>query len=416
MSTSPTYILFIRVPFPRGDFVDPPPVEWDAAKERSLWKVLSKASKNSDIDWKALASKFDVTEAFILQQAAWLYERQLSEVRAQMRKVGVSKSSAPSPVPLETPGAEAMKRTSSGGGKERTHSSLSARKESIPLVVSPSTPRTAVPPIPRTNSGNSVQSRILHPPSPRSTKPATNRRSLSPPPRGGQTPLVAERHSPLPPRPAESSSPMVDDDSSSSESDSSDDLPVQSRILRRPTRFQSHKQDDSKSTSSADDSPAFLPFTSIEGQTSTSTPTHQDPSATLRGDPRQMSSRRTAPKQTSELSSQHEQTSDSSASSVHPRSTSTASGHGFEFDRRGGHRHRHAAGPLSPRRTAELSRRSPGKAGSDGTPSMGSSFSDLDDASVTQSALEEALASNMNAGTMASRMSSISHALRSRYL
>jgi hypothetical protein len=64
---------------------------------------------------------------------------------------------------------------------------------------------------------------------------------------------------------------------------------------------------------------------------------------------------------------------------------------------------------------------------------MGSSFSDLDgsyldsedlgillidpiDASVTQSALEEALLSNMQHGGMASRMSTISQALRSRYL
>lgn len=64
---------------------------------------------------------------------------------------------------------------------------------------------------------------------------------------------------------------------------------------------------------------------------------------------------------------------------------------------------------------------------------MGSSFSDLDgmfpnseyngfilinlqDASVTQSALEEALMSNMQHGGMASRMSTISQALRSRYL
>jgi hypothetical protein len=39
------------------------------------------------------------------------------------------------------------------------------------------------------------------------------------------------------------------------------------------------------------------------------------------------------------------------------------------------------------------------------------------DASVTQSALEEALASNMQAGGgMASRMSTISHAFKSRYL
>jgi hypothetical protein len=71
---------------------------------------------------------------------------------------------------------------------------------------------------------------------------------------------------------------------------------------------------------------------------------------------------------------------------------------------------------------------------------MGSSFSDLDgkypplslllsrcvalgsrtnmrsDESVTQSALEEALASNMQQGGMASRMSTISQAIRSRYL
>ena len=44
---------------------------------------------------------------------------------------------------------------------------------------------------------------------------------------------------------------------------------------------------------------------------------------------------------------------------------------------------------------------------------MGSSFSDLDDASVTQSALEEALMSNMGntTGTVASRVSAIGGAL-----
>ncbi len=56
------------------------------------------------------------------------------------------------------------------------------------------------------------------------------------------------------------------------------------------------------------------------------------------------------------------------------------------------------------------------KEGSDGTPSMASSFSDLDSASVTQSALEEALANEMTHGGVASRMSTISQALRSKYL
>lgn len=41
------------------------------------------------------ADKFDVTLSFLLQQAAWLYERQLSQVRAQMRKVGRDSASTP---------------------------------------------------------------------------------------------------------------------------------------------------------------------------------------------------------------------------------------------------------------------------------------------------------------------------------
>lgn len=86
-------------------------------------------------------------------------------------------------------------------------------------------------------------------------------------------------------------------------------------------------------------------------------------------------------------------------------------------------------GPISPRHRAELGRLAR-KDGSEGTPSMGSSFSDLDgkselrpsdrcltnmtaqgDASISQSALEEALLSNIHAG----RMSTFSQ-LRSRYL
>ena len=45
------YTLLIRLPFPRGDFVDPPQVEWDASKDRKLWKIISKNSKSADIDW-----------------------------------------------------------------------------------------------------------------------------------------------------------------------------------------------------------------------------------------------------------------------------------------------------------------------------------------------------------------------------
>lgn len=65
----------------------------------------------------ARAEKFEVTLPFVLQQAAWLYERQLSQVKAHMRRVGASKSSTQSPVPgSDSAAGEAMRRTGSGGG------------------------------------------------------------------------------------------------------------------------------------------------------------------------------------------------------------------------------------------------------------------------------------------------------------
>lgn len=64
----PTYTVFVRLPIPRGDFIDPPPVRagsrrsaisllttpsaqvhWDATKDEALWKILSGATQN-DID------------------------------------------------------------------------------------------------------------------------------------------------------------------------------------------------------------------------------------------------------------------------------------------------------------------------------------------------------------------------------
>lgn len=66
------------------------------------------------------ADQFDVTLPFLLQQAAWLYERQLSQVRAQLRKVNKPASVGSSPTPGSTSGSamvggQAMTRVGSGG-------------------------------------------------------------------------------------------------------------------------------------------------------------------------------------------------------------------------------------------------------------------------------------------------------------
>src|SRR5271170_4602251 len=115
------FTVFIRLPFERGNFVDPPPVSWSAAKERKLWNVISKQAKGNDIDWTGLSQNLEVTQSFLLQQAAWLYERQLSQVRAQMKKVGARASATPSPAPGSVSGSmmggQTMKRGGSGGSR-----------------------------------------------------------------------------------------------------------------------------------------------------------------------------------------------------------------------------------------------------------------------------------------------------------
>jgi hypothetical protein len=120
------FTVFIRLPFPREDFVDPPPVEWNAFKDQELWDILSRPSKGDDIDWKALADNFDVTLQFLLQQAAWLYDRQLSQVRAQMRKVPTAQSNSPSPVPGSVSGSTALPGQSQKGTTSTGISSLSS--------------------------------------------------------------------------------------------------------------------------------------------------------------------------------------------------------------------------------------------------------------------------------------------------
>ncbi|MCJ1302596.1 hypothetical protein MMC08_005400 [Hypocenomyce scalaris] len=429
-STEPDshFTVFIRLPFPRGDFVDPPPIDWDAAKDRALWQVLSRASKGSEIDWSTLADEFDVSLQFLLQQAAWLYERQLSQVRAQLRKVSRPTSAAPSPTPgsvsgSTTVGSHAMKRVDSGSGGSRAPSSLSVRARDSANFRSEgstsSTPVQARPPSvsrsPLTNAVYEAHKQLL----PTTQQSIVGESSQPRPPpasrKATQTSVNPRQKPPSPP----TSPPAIPNDSPSSSSSSASDaapLLTKSRAFTRRPRFSSQKATLgplSSADEDSEDSPAFLPF---------SEPIYDpliDPTATLRLPP-------TAPST---------QPPDVGAPPVKPPNmhSSSSSTNSASLSRpTTTHPARPPHGALSPRRAADLglsprqrdattrkgSEGTPsmGK-GSDGTPSMGSSFSDLDDASVTQSALEEALARDMqHGGGVASRMSTISQALRSRYL
>lgn len=370
------------------------------------------------------AASFEVTVDFLLQQVTYLTERHASQVRAQMRKVTAAarSSAASSPVPGSESAAamEAMRRTGSAQGLRshtRAPSSLSIRKDS-PMLRNdgsiPSTPKVSTPDsggvggsgtaagrpqVSRaSSSGTAVQVgssgsatgslRLkVKPPSPRA-QPRHRLSSL--PIVTSPTSATPTAEQAAPAAAADPSSPAADESPSPTSSASSS--PAQSRIIRRPPRFNLQQQRDQEDTrlsylGDADDEeaePAFLPFKSSSGHgadDSDGSAHYTDPSATLRGDPRDFAAnaaRRldniTGPSpgqgkgkgKERERILQRSQTSDSSASSA-----------AFISKRSLGDR-RPPSGPLSPRRTTELKGKGYSREGSDGTPSMGSSFSDLD--------------------------------------
>ena len=154
---------------------------------------------------------------------------------------------------------------------------------------------------------------------------------------------------------------------STTSSDDDESSPAQSRIIRRPPRYQQQEASQLYQDEYDDESePAFRPYQAPSNQTSA-----QDLASTLKDDGK--SAPRRGHKSAGKDPMHQSQTSDSSAGSA------------AMFKRSSKPREQKGPGPLSPRRTAELAGRSPsgkGKAGShegsDDTPSMGSSFSDLD--------------------------------------
>lgn len=93
----PRVVVYLRFPYPRGGFEDPPIVNWDEEKERQLWALL-KAPSNK-VEWAALAKRFNVPVVYILQQAAWLYEKELKTLRDRMTQIrtrATSESNQPS--------------------------------------------------------------------------------------------------------------------------------------------------------------------------------------------------------------------------------------------------------------------------------------------------------------------------------
>ncbi|KAL8880202.1 MAG: hypothetical protein Q9198_002342 [Flavoplaca austrocitrina] len=437
MAQEPQFTVLVRLPFPRGDFVDPPPAP-------NRWA-------NEEIR----AGQFDVDLSFLLQQAAWLYERQLSQVKAQLRKVSKPSLTTQSPTPSSAAGSGvaggyAMARTTSGGRSSfvskrcqasdvtkalvchhhllcakwrgQCHRAKAARLNSLLLLavyfkmffaiwtcsylqsgarMSRNSSTSTVHQVQKASPtlGQRPSSEALSPAIHASRAREASRR-LSDLTQKDKPPILTET-------PTSPSSKADNSSSSSSESEAAPPLSRSRAYMRRPRHSSSKAPLGPLSDADEEDadSPPFLPFSNPNPAEQAQASINNDPSATLRTTPHlPPSNKQPTPAPVLALTS-----SSSSAQSSQPHKRPsrgapqkpTSSPH---------HHSNEPASALSPRQRRVV------KDGSEGTPSMGSSFSDLDDASVTQSALEEALAHEMNQGGVASRMSTISQALRSRYL
>ncbi|KAL8809415.1 MAG: hypothetical protein Q9223_007930, partial [Gallowayella weberi] len=359
------------------------------------------------------AEQFDVDLSFLLQQAAWLYERQLSQVKAQLRKVSKPSLTAQSPTPSlgagsGIAGGQAMARTGSGGS--RVPSSLAMRQKERPVSQGEDGPVGFSPPtrgtrMSRNSSSNTVYQ--IQKASPTlAQRPSSE--ALAPAIQPGRAREASRRLSDLTQKEkpflierTTSPSGKADGSStSSSESEATVPLSRSRAYMRRPRHSNSKAPLGPLSDADEDDadSPPFLPFSNPKATTQSPA----DATATLQTAPRFLSNKphaQIAPPLTSSSSSA--QSSQPHKKPLRRPQIPSSPAHHHSND---------PASALSPRQRRVV------KDGSEGTPSMGSSFSDLDDASVTQSALEEALAHEMNQGGVASRMSTISQALKSRYL
>lgn len=306
-----------------------------------------------------------------------------------------------------------MGRTASGqgqSGRPRAPSQLSIRKDSpavrndaslpntprggtAPSASFGSTPRPAASrgpsggtPVQASGPGSAAGSLRLRtgmrPPSPRMQSGRQRFSSLNDTnPSTPVTQAAAELASPVPASPSS--------DGSSDESSS----PAQSRVIRRPPRFQQPPQTLDRDGAEAflsdmdeEAQPAFLPYQSKppseDGGSEGSSTQYSDPSATLRGDPRDFAANaaRRLQNVTGGDRSQGKGKGKERERVLQRSGTSDSSG-GSAPKRQTGDR-RHPSNPLSPRRTAELKGKGLSREGSDGTPSMGSSFSDLDGRSI----------------------------------
>jgi hypothetical protein len=135
------YTVFIRLPFRRDDFEDPPIVNWDSGKDTELWKIIAKAD-SKELDWGEIASRFQVTLPFLLQQAAHLYDRHFEAMRGVVNRLSVASPNSATISKTQMDGPASLVGMSGGVAMQRTGSKGMRRGNCVQRAFEQMTNRT----------------------------------------------------------------------------------------------------------------------------------------------------------------------------------------------------------------------------------------------------------------------------------
>ncbi|KII94668.1 hypothetical protein PLICRDRAFT_33485 [Plicaturopsis crispa FD-325 SS-3] len=116
---APNVRVVVRLPYnrPEHPLNDPPRIEWNNEKANVLWEVIarSRASESGGADWKGLAAHLDVPLPYLLYRAQMRYEedlRGLQEVRGALTPVVLQSAKPNDEFPFGNDRPAAMRRVS----------------------------------------------------------------------------------------------------------------------------------------------------------------------------------------------------------------------------------------------------------------------------------------------------------------
>ena len=368
------------------------------------------------------SNKFQVSLSFLLQQAAWLYERHFAQMRAQMKKLGTT-NNPPQPLGIGSQEAsDASNLTTANDSRQRpvsrssgpltfsSHATDPSSSQHAPLRTTSA--RRTLPhrdynqahadtatasALSRNPSTTTVtQSKLATPSSPHQTPTRRSFRtsfgSQHRRPRPSMSDLGGDSSSSPPP-----GSPLSSHDTSSDDDDD-DNHHKPSRSVARSQAFR--RPPDLRTISSGDDgedeqddeyasSGGFLPFApevvsdepdvTTRALSSGSSLSAQQAGPSMRTNTVQAGRKEYDQRQQSQDTARSDRTGTGTETKTRPRAALPRETKQYPTSSKPSSSSS-PADVLSPRRRAELARLSPRarREGSDGTPSMGSSFSDLD--------------------------------------